>query len=234
MGHGLGRQVVGLTLCVVGVAGCGGGGGSSSDVGAGTDRVVERPTTSSTTTALPTSTEVPDQFASATAGGLLLTAADLGPGWAAAAPATPTTCAGNPIDEDPLVFASPPDAAQATFADAGARIVQTVALQTDRRAAQTAIDGWVYRMELCERMGGDSGIDYAIDMGPASLGTYGEQSWTSRLTVAAQGQAFDGFEVVYRQGRAVVHVNVVGAPASVPLERAKELMGLVTAKVARG
>lgn len=233
MGQGLGRQVVGLTLCVLAVAGC--GSGSGGEVGAGTDPVVDEPatTTSSSSTTAPTSTTATDQFASATAGALLLAPADLGPGWAAAEPATPDTCGGKRIDEHPLVFTGPPDAAQATFADAQLRVVQTVVLQVDRRAAQSSVDAWVYRMELCERRGSNAGVDYAIEMGPASLGSYGEQSWTTRLTVPSPNEDLSGFEVVFRQGRAVVVLHVVGPPAALTLERAAELMGVVRSKLAQ-
>jgi len=230
MGQGLGRQVVGLTLCVCAVAACGSG---SGEVGAGTEPVVVEPTTTTSTTALPSSTTAPDQFASATAGSLLLTPAELGPGWAVAEPATPDTCAGKRIDEHPLTFAVPLDAAQATFADAQLRIVQTVALEADRLGAQSSINAWIYRMELCERMGSNTGAEFAIDLGPASLGSYGEQSWTTRLTVPAPNQSSSGFEMIFRQGRAVVVFNVVGPPEVLTLERAGELMSLVRAKLAQ-
>jgi len=219
------RSTLVAAALAMALTGCGGGGDDDSDDA----QPVDSPSTTAASTT--TTTAAPDPYAGATAEGLLLTPADLGPGWAVGAPPSPTTCAGAPLVEDPLTYGPPDDAAQASLENAELGAVETVALHPDDATAQRALDAWRTRMASCARSGSDAGIEYVIRMEPASLGPYGDDSWASHLTIEAAGQTFAGYEVVHRQGRALVHFNVVGAATSLSDPRAEELMALVVARL---
>lgn len=218
---------LGLALSLTLVVGCGGGGDDTSE-----DPPPESTSTTPTTLAATTTTAPPDPFAGATAASLLATPADLGPEWTTGPAGTPTKCNGAPLAEDPLTYGSPLDAAQASFESDALGAVQTVALHRDAAAARAALDAWRTKMVSCVRTGSDSGYEYTINMSPAALGPYGDETWAAVFAIEVAGQTFAGREVLYTQGRALVQFNIVGANDQVTDQRADELMAVVLAQAA--
>jgi len=236
LGYALRRLVVlplPLALVVAGCAGCGNEGGDAAT--ATTEPAADEPAADEPSSIASSSTSRPDQFAGATAAGLLLVPEDLGSSWAPGVPWYGTVCDDEVNPENSLTAGEPPevDLARTTVQSGEISIIEAVALFATPAMAQQRLDGWRNTMTTCtNRVSVDTDPVQTFHMSPSDLGPYGEESWLSALTVDVGGEPTPGIEVVYRRGRALVHVKILSFTRTLSDDRTEELMEYVLAKAA--